>query len=1568
MKPVFSQRLAMGAALVAAVGLFATAFSAEEPLGSLRGRLVVEGSDQPLREVAITVRPKTPRNGSDSHYLKTDAEGEFEIARLRTGDYDIEPMSSSHQNKSVAVTVTEGEAATAELKLLPGDPYLNLNVHQHAFLPDDNPRIGIQGFRQGDAVRMRLLAVDDANLMLDNGQGLRDLLQPVASGGKQGRFRAVPGQSRVVREWAHTVKNRNGEGVFYDVERLGRQKPGIYLVEAHGSAHHATGWLMVTDLALVTKSTDGKVLAYATDLRTGQPRPGTQITFFHNSKKVSGGTTSGSGLAELKLPGGPGDSFEALARSGGSLAHSRFYPFGYSSDGKPDYRVHTYTDRPVYRPGHLVRFKGVARRIEAVGYGVPSPQTVEITVADEQETVLYQSQVPLNDRGSYHGEFRLPSEAVSGVYNIQVDLAGEEHVDTFAVASYRKPEWRVDVETGKKSYIRGERVPVTVRGTYYFGAPVVEGKVTYTVFRSQHWSWWDGEEEYADEEESGNYGEVVHSGETTTDADGAARFEFPTEQAPEQGWTGDYDYSVEATIEDMSGRIATGEGSVRVSAGEITLDARSSRYVAAPGEAVTVSVKAEDLDEKPVANAEVTAVTSLEIWKGNKPEQKVLDQQTLRTDAAGKASLTVRLPEPGLVIVRLQTRDPRGNKIETTADVWVSTADGGDYATHYPSLSVVPDKKLYRTGDTAQILINTDKPGATALVAVEGDRIMEHRMVLLKSKSTIVRFKIFPGYEPNVFVTACFVKNREFESSDAKLNINAEAHQLKVEVESDRSVYHPGDTATFRVRTTNAAGRAQPAEVSFGLVDEAVYAIKVDQKNGLWRAFYPLRQNAVLTEFSYPSIYLGDADKDGGEVALRKSFPDTAYWNPTLRTDASGRATVQVKLPDNLTSWRATVQGHTARTEVGAATFNVQVAKELTLRLQTPRSLTEGDRLTLSAVAHNYSSAPLDVTVNLRAAGLQVEGGAKRVRLEPGKAERVEWNTTAGTPGEATVTATASGGRFTDGVQLAVPVRPFAREEVQFKTGALTGDAVTEELSVNPNAATGEVEIRVAPSVAGTILGALDYLATYPHGCTEQTMSGFLPDVVILRLMDDLDLKKPNLENRLPEMTRDGLLRLYRFQHGDGGWGWWENDASEPWMTAYVLFGMQRAKEAGVPVNPRVWTNGLDALKQHAKHPKLTANDGMFVAYVLAETGQSIPARQALERFEKQVEKLQRRSLGYRTLAFAALGDTARARSSMQYLWSVVEEFGGVYNWAEKRPEWDYGTPQDVESTAVILKAALATTPNDPRLPSVVRWLLLKRNGNRWESTRDTAWILFALADYLKRTGELSPDYRLEVALNGREIHTDDLTPGEGLKEETVVRVPLKDLQRGAANRLEVRKNGAGTVYYSVKTTQHVKTEVFSPESSVSGLSVEREYYRLETQRDGLGRISVVPEAKPTTRLQVGDRVLVRLRIRNERRLEYLMLESPLPTGCEVQDRGDMTRNEWRDGGYWWSHQDVRDDRINLFIRNLPTSKPDKPHVIEYYLRPEMSGQVRALPAVLSDMYNPAVRASTAESRLEVGK
>ena len=79
------------------------------------------------------------------------------------------------------------------------------------------------------------------------------------------------------------------------------------------------------------------------------------------------------------------------------------------------------------------------------------------------------------------------------------------------------------------------------------------------------------------------------------------------------------------------------------------------------------------------------------------------------------------------------------------------------------------------------------------------------------------------------------------------------------------------------------------------------------------------------------------------------------------------------------------------------------------------------------------------------------------------------------------------------------------------------------------------LEVKMTPSVAGSIFGALDYLTSYPYGCTEQTMSGFLPDIVVAKAMKDLKLESTVNTPELEKKIRAGLDRLYDFQHDDGG-------------------------------------------------------------------------------------------------------------------------------------------------------------------------------------------------------------------------------------------------------------------------------------------------------------------------------------------------------------------------------------------------------------------------------------------------
>jgi uncharacterized protein YfaS (alpha-2-macroglobulin family) len=239
------------------------------------------------------------------------------------------------------------------------------------------------------------------------------------------------------------------------------------------------------------------------------------------------------------------------------------------------------------------------------------------------------------------------------------------------------------------------------------------------------------------------------------------------------------------------------------------------------------------------------------------------------------------------------------------------------------------------------------------------------------------------------------------------------------------------------------------------------------------------------------------------------------------------------------------------------------VSKPFLVRLITPRFFTQDDTVTVAAVAQNLCKETLEVTVGLQAGALAIANGkSQEARVDAGAAHRFAWTVRAGTLGKAELRAWGTGKHdseeLTDAMALTVPVLPGGREQVDRHAGTLNGRQ-TLTFTVDPAAIPGtpRLSLRLSPSIASSLLGSLKYLAEYPYGCTEQTMSAFLPDVCVSRL---LALRSGRSDNpsipELPKMVQAGLLRLYGYQHDDGGWGWWEHDETDAWMTAYVVFGL----------------------------------------------------------------------------------------------------------------------------------------------------------------------------------------------------------------------------------------------------------------------------------------------------------------------------------------------------------------------------------------------------------------------------
>src|SRR4029453_9438953 len=172
------------------------------------------------------------------------------------------------------------------------------------------------------------------------------------------------------------------------------------------------------------------------------------------------------------------------------------------------------------------------------------------------------------------------------------------------------------------------------------------------------------------------------------------------------------------------------------------------------------------------------------------------------------------------------------------------------------------------------------------------------------------------------------------------------------------------------------------------------------------------------------------------------------------------------------------------------------------------------------------------------------------------------------------------------------------------QSGSLSsGGTATANLTIpaESNPAARTIQVSLAPSLAGALLGALDFLTGYPYGCTEQTLSEYLPTLIVARTMAQLKLEPTEGLTQVDRYTTAGLTRLLDYQHEDGGRGWWKTDENQPFMTPYATFGLLETRAAGYKVPDDRIATGLAALvRLYRKYPRAVPALKAYMLYVLA--------------------------------------------------------------------------------------------------------------------------------------------------------------------------------------------------------------------------------------------------------------------------------------------------------------------------------------------------------------------------------
>jgi uncharacterized protein YfaS (alpha-2-macroglobulin family)/tetratricopeptide (TPR) repeat protein len=735
-------------------------------------------------------------------------------------------------------------------------------------------------------------------------------------------------------------------------------------------------------------------------------------------------------------------------------------------------------------------------------------------------------------------------------------------------------------------------------------------------------------------------------------------------------------------------------------------------------------------------------------------------------------------------------------------------------------------------------------------------------------------------------------------------------------------------------------------------------------------------------------------------VQVRSDFRSTAFWQPDIVTDQQGRAVVKVKYPDSLTSWNAVARVASATSQFGTATINTRTKKPLIVRLQAPRFFVAGDTVTISANINNNTDQTQSVRADLKVEGLEITNNDATVTVPANEEKRIDWIARVIHPGQAKITVSARSAKYADAMEKAYTIYDHGIEKFIARSGKVRGNDVTVRLDLPSQRRSTEMTVQVTPSMAVTMLDALPYLIDYPYGCTEQTMSRFLPSVITARTLKDLGLPADHIFEtggiekqtadkthpggrkslrQLPEIVRAGLNRLYDFQHGDGGWGWWKEGESDHFMTAYVVWGFSLAKNAGVEVRSDSYSRAVNFLQKELVEEEEHLDMQAWMLHAISNLPPSSFEQKAFENLWKNRDRLNAYTRALLALSAHAMGRQEEARILIRNLENGVkidsapdrsiliggtshESVLGTAHWGEDGIYWRW-SDGGVEATAFALKALLAIDPQNKLIEPVTNWLIRNRRGAQWSSTRDTAIVVLALNDYLRTSGELQTDLEFELLVNDRSIGKQKISR-ENIFDAPSLFVVRPELIRDR-NEIRIRKTGgSGSIYFAAQS------KFFSMEEPITAagneIFVKREYFKLVGKPTLLK--GYVYEKQPLPDLgsvKSGDRVQVVIQIEAKNHYEYLIFEDLKPAGLEavsIRSGEPLYANETKSGRTQWVYQELRDRKVALFIDKLPEGIWQ----IQYDLRVESPGEFHALPLLGYAMYVPEIRANSEEIRLSV--
>jgi len=1217
---------------------------------------------------------------------------------------------------------------------------------------------------------------------------------------------------------------------------------------------------------------------------------------------------------------------------------------------------------------------------------------------------------------------------------------------SFLVAAYRRPDFRVDVTLTGTGPIAGEPLRGVVTARYLFGPPMGARPVT--------WGYTKTPGQGAPDAIADKYGNDrwVFVGQTSREGGYLRRVELRREEGTLTA-TGDlpltldtereagipYVYSLEGDVEDVSRQHIANRASLTVHPAPWYVGVRRPSYFLEQKTGLATEIVAVGLAGAPVAGVPVDVTLTQVQWTSVRRAEGngfyTWDTQRREVPAGSWSVTTGAEPVPlaipfttgGYFILEARGRGDDGRFAMTRTSFYVL---GEGYTAwqrfDHNRIDLVPERQTYRPGDTARIMIQSPWEQATALVTTEREGVRSHRQFALTSTQQSISVPITEDDIPNAFVSVLLVKGRtnaaptnasataanadtsdpgkpSFRLGYVELKVEDRAKRLTVSVTADRQEYRPASKATVRVDVKDMAGVGAASEVTLWAVDYGVLSLTGYQPPDVSGSVYVHKSLQVFNADSRQRIVSrrvltpkggtdgGGGGGDAGAGTLRTDFRVLAFWVGSVVTGADGRASVDITLPESLTTYRIMAVAGDRRSRFGSGSAEVRTNKPLTLTSAFPRFLAVGDTAHFGAVVGSQLPASGSAVVTMTSLDPEVftlQGPAEQsVTVGAGSTVEVRFSGAARSVGRARLRMTARLGSETDAFEDVLPVEVLASPDTVAAYGeaadatATARETVTIPAGVVPGFGGLDVELS-STAMVGLGEGAR-YLVEYPYGCVEQKASSSLALVLAADLGDAFALPGMTPAEMRPVAQRT-LKEIETFQCDSGGFAYWPGACHtvSPYLTAYVLHVLKTATDLKYTVMPGVRDRAYDYLQREMAAKEPAGNEEWWPSYtawqafavkVLAEGGRPVDAH--LTRLYGYRERMPVFALAYLHDAMLARGEPAsdRAGDVRRRMSNAILPEGGsahVGELADPYLLWFWNS--NVRSTAIVLNSFVRASVTEAPMREMVRWMMASRRNGRWGNTQENAYAMEALVSYYRKYEATVPDFRATVRLGARELARDEFRGRTS--EASTTRVPMAQVlaagPSGATTPLTFTRDGAGTLFYA--TRLRYAADTLHQDGLDAGFNVERRY---EPFVEG----GTSPAA---TSYAAGDLVRVTLTFRLTKERRFVAVTDPLPAGFEAveswfattasdlaaqQDRQSNEGDEATSWLNWWRHSgfdrvERHDDRIQLFATRLGEGE----HRFSYIARATTAGTFRTAPARAEEMYEPEVFGRTATTTIEV--